>query len=138
MARFALLVFSWVLLVASTTLAETRLDPAAVNNATYEKGARVRGPLAIKLQILLDRAHDSPGLIDGREGQNLRNALRMFEERSNLPVDGKLDSQVWDLLQHGAEDVLVSYEVTEKDVKGPFIEKIPTDYAEMAQMKRLS
>lgn len=133
------LVLTWALFVASTALAEGRLDPAAVNSATYEEGAKeVRGPLLIKLQILLDRAHTSPGLIDGREGKNITNALRMFEERSNLPVDGKLDSRVWELLQRGTQDVLVRYELKAEDLEGPFVEAIPTDFAEMARMKRLS
>ena len=139
MVRFTLFVFSCFLLAASPVFAATRIDPEAVNKATYEKGAKVRGALAIKLQILLDRAHASPGIIDGRDGNNVRNALRMFEERSNLPADGKLSSQVWDLLQQGTtEDVIVRYELTPEDLKGPFVEEIPTDYAEMAQMKRLS
>jgi lipoprotein-anchoring transpeptidase ErfK/SrfK len=139
MVRLILSIFSSALLLASTVLAENRVDPAAVNKATYEDGAKkVRGPLAVKLQILLDRAHASPGIIDGREGVSVKNALRMFEERSNLPVDGKLDSQVWELLQRGTDDVLVHYELKAEDVDGPFVEKIPTDYAEMAQMKRLS
>ncbi len=139
MVRFALPIFSCALLVASTALAEKRVDPEAVNKATYEKDApEGGGPLAIKLQILLDRTHTSPGIIDGREGNNVTNALRTFEERSGLPVDGKLDAQVWELLQHGTEDVLVRYELKPEDLKGPFLEKVPTDYAEMAQMKRLS
>jgi lipoprotein-anchoring transpeptidase ErfK/SrfK len=134
-----LLAFLWALLVASTTQAETGLDPTAVNKATYAEGAKeVSGPLMVKLQILLDRAHASPGFIDGREGGNVRNALRMFEARSNLPVDGKLDPDVWGLLERGTEDVIVAYELTAEDVKGPFVEKVPTDYGEMAKMKRLS
>jgi lipoprotein-anchoring transpeptidase ErfK/SrfK len=139
MVRFALIFFPCFLLVASPAFAAKHIDPAAVNKATYEKGAEVRGVLAIKLQILLDRAHASPGIIDGREGKNLRNALRMFEERSALPLDGQLSSQLWDRLRRGTtEDVLVRYELTADDLRGPFVEKIPTDYAEMAKMKRLS
>jgi lipoprotein-anchoring transpeptidase ErfK/SrfK len=139
MVRYILSISSSALLVASTALAASRVDPESVNKATYERGAKeVRGPLAIKLQILLDRAHTSPGMIDGREGQNVKNALRMFEERSNLPIDGKLDPDVWGLLERGTEDVLVRYELKAEDLKGPFVEKIPTDYAEMAQMNRLS
>ena len=127
------------LFAACTALAAGHFDPAAVNQATYEEGAKkVQGPLAIKLQILLDRAHTSPGMIDGRQGKNVENAIRLFEERSNLPVDGKLDSRVWDLLQRGTKDVLVRYELKAKDLKGPFVETIPTDFAEMARMERLS
>jgi lipoprotein-anchoring transpeptidase ErfK/SrfK len=124
---------------AFTALAEGHLDPAAVNQATYEEGARkVQGPLAIKLQILLDHAHTSPGVIDGRQGKNVRDALRMFEEQSNLPVDGKLDSRLWELLEHDTTDVIVRYELKPQDLDGPFVETIPTDFAEMARMERLA
>ncbi len=134
-----LLIISLSLFAASMAFAEGNIDPAAVNKATYEEGAKqAQRPLAIKLQILLDRAHNSPGLIDGRQGENVTNALRMFEERSNLPADGKLNSEVWGLLQRDTADVLVRYELKAQDLEGPFVEKIPTDFAEMAQMKRLS
>jgi lipoprotein-anchoring transpeptidase ErfK/SrfK len=129
---------AWTMLAAVTVLAGSHLDPAAVNQATYEEGAKkVQGPLAIKLQVLLDRAHISPGLIDGRQGKNVENAIRIFEQRSNLPVDGKLDSGVWELLQRGTKDVLVRYELKVEDLEGPFVETIPTDFAEMARMERL-
>jgi lipoprotein-anchoring transpeptidase ErfK/SrfK len=139
MVRFTLLILFLALSAASTALAKTQLDAASVNNATYEEGGKaIRGPLAIKLQILLDRAHASPGLIDGRHGKNVTNALRMFEERSNLAADGKLDSKVWALLLQDTKEVLVRYELKAEDVEGPFVETIPTDFAELAQMKRLS
>ena len=107
MVRFALVAYFLTLLGASTTLAQGSLDIEAVNKATFEEGAKIGRPLTIKLQILLDRAHASPGIIDGRDGNNLKNALRMFEERSDMPNDGKLDPKVWDLLQHGTDEVLV-------------------------------
>jgi lipoprotein-anchoring transpeptidase ErfK/SrfK len=130
---------AWALFAAFTARAEGHLDPAAVNHATYKEGARkVQRPLEIKLQILLDRAHTSPGLIDGRDGKNVENAVRIFEERSNLPVDGKLDSGVWELLQRGTIDVLVRYELKAEDLEGPFVETIPADFAEMAHMERLA
>ena len=132
------LLVAWALFAPFTARAKGHLDPAAVNNATYvEDARRIQGPLAIKLQILLDRAHTSPGLIDGREGKNVENAIRSFEERSHLPVDGRLDSRVWELLQHDTKDVLVRYELQADDLKGPFVERIPTDFAEMARMERL-
>jgi lipoprotein-anchoring transpeptidase ErfK/SrfK len=125
--------------VTTTSRARDHITPTAVNKATYEDGGKEVGvPLAIKLQILLDRAHTSPGMIDGRKGENLMNALRLFEERSNLPVDGELDPAVWELLQRGTQDVLVRYEVKADDVEGPFIAAIPTDFAEMAGMESLS
>jgi lipoprotein-anchoring transpeptidase ErfK/SrfK len=139
MVRFTLLIFSCLLFVASPASAAKRIDPDAINKATFEKGAEARGPIEVKLQILLDRAHASPGMIDGRPGNNVKNALRMVEERSNLPADGKLTSQVWDKLLEGAtEDVIIRYQLTDDDLKGPFVDKIPKDYGEMAKMERLS
>ena len=133
------LVFCWGLCAACMSVAAAPLDPASVNNASYEAQAKeAQGPLTIKLQILLDRAHASPGLIDGRPGKNVTNALRFFEERSNLPADGKLDADVWKLLQRDTKDVLVRYELEDSDLEGPFVEVIPTDFAEMARMERLS
>src|SRR5690606_37666954 len=58
----------------------------------------------------------------------------------DLPVDGKLDEQVWRALTaaDGAPAV-VSYVITADDVKGPFLPSIPTtDYAAMARLDRLA
>ena len=132
-------IFCWGLFIAYTAVAAAQLDPNSVNNAIYDDRVKeAQGPLMIKLQILLDRAHTSPGLIDGRSGKNVTNALRGFEQRSNLPVDGKLDADVWKLLQLDTKDVLVRYELKDSDLEGPFVEAIPTDFAEMARMQLLS
>jgi peptidoglycan hydrolase-like protein with peptidoglycan-binding domain len=41
-------------------------------------------PAGIKLQVLLDRAHFSPGEIDGKFGENAKKALRGYEEAQQL------------------------------------------------------
>ena len=41
-------------------------------------------PVLIKAQVLLDRAHFSPGVIDGHDGDNFRRALAAFEEARDL------------------------------------------------------
>jgi peptidoglycan hydrolase-like protein with peptidoglycan-binding domain len=48
--------------------------------------------------VLLDRAHFSPGVIDGQEGSNLTLAISAFQEARRLTVDGKLSPAVWDAL----------------------------------------
>src|SRR6478609_9630813 len=51
-------------------------------------------PAVIHLQVLLDRAGASPGVIDGLDGANVRKAIAGFELLQGLPVDGKLDEEV--------------------------------------------
>ncbi|MGA0606385.1 L,D-transpeptidase family protein [Phenylobacterium sp. VNQ135] len=96
----------------------------------------LRGML-IRAQVLLDRAHFSPGVIDGTDGENLKNAVAAFERARNLPEDGMLDQEVWNLLVKDDQPVMTDYVVTEADVAGPFVDKIPTDYKEMAELEKL-
>jgi lipoprotein-anchoring transpeptidase ErfK/SrfK len=117
-------------------------DPASVNGANYEKsaGSSSKEPNAVvlKLQIMLDQAHFSPGVIDGLMGDNTVYALREFEKQSDLASDGRLDQEVWNALSTGNPKVLVTYIVTEADTQGPFAESIPKDYAAMAELDSLS
>lgn len=89
----------------------------------------------VKLEILLDRAGASPGVIDGFDGDNLRKAVRAFEAMAGLTVDGRVSSDVIGKLQIG-EPVIASYTITDKDV-ADLVSDIPSDYAEMAKLKFL-
>ncbi len=92
----------------------------------------------LRAQVLLARAHFSPGVIDGQDGGNVKNAIAAFETASGLPADGVMDDQVWTALAKDARPALTDYVITAEDVKGPFVAKIPTDYAEMAKLPALS
>jgi lipoprotein-anchoring transpeptidase ErfK/SrfK len=123
--------------VASASPAAADLDPATVNGAELADG-KASQDLILKLQILLDQAHVSPGVIDGRMGQSTSLALREFERKSGLPPDGELDEQAWVSLSDRAVDVLVRYEISQEDLDGPFVDKVPDDFAEMAKMDGLA
>lgn len=87
-------------------------------------------PFLVRLQILLDRAHFSPGVIDGFLGENTRKALAAYEGMRGLPVDGEPDAQSWASLANDRVIAMQTYEITEEDIDG--VEAIPRDYGERA------
>jgi len=118
-------------------------SPVAQPIDTAEWSAEPETPQAkrnamLRAQVLLARAHFSPGVIDGQDGGNVRNAIAAFEAAHALPVDGVMDDQVWVALSKDEQPALTDYVITAEDVKGPFVAKIPTDYAEMAKLPALS
>jgi peptidoglycan hydrolase-like protein with peptidoglycan-binding domain len=96
-------------------------------------------PAVIKVQVLLDRAHFSPGEIDGRLEENTRKAIATFGGAHGLSPDGKLSPQVWSGLVAASEGPIVKqYTIVESDVKGPFLEKLPSKMEEMSNLQHLS
>ncbi|WP_411287731.1 L,D-transpeptidase family protein [Phenylobacterium sp.] len=93
--------------------------------------------MLIRTQVLLSRAHFSPGVIDGQDGGNMRNAVGAFEAARGLPEDGLMDEKVWAALAGDTGPVMTDYTITADDVKGPFTPVIPKKYEDMAKLQRL-
>ncbi len=77
------------------------------------------------IQVALDRAGFSTGVIDGRMGANTRRAIDAYRQR------------------HGAEpspfpDPLLEYRITAEDEAGPFVSEIPTDLVEQSKLPALA
>lgn len=90
----------------------------------------------LEAQILLDRQHHSPGVIDGQQGSNTRRAIRAFEQAEGLPVDGKLDPDLMKRLRASSgEPLLVDYTVTKEDVAG--LVDVPDGMEAQAALDRL-
>lgn len=130
-------ILSFALILASSPALALTLD--TIENAVYEGGQLPEGQseLTVKLQVLMDRAGISPGVIDGYKGGMSESALLAFEEREGLNVDGILDAEVWTAL--GGDDarpILMSYTITQEDASG-LTENIPDDVRLKAQMEEL-
>lgn len=92
-------------------------------------------PQIARLQILLDRAHASPGAVDGLIGGNLSKAISALQNMAGLPSTGHLGPQIDELLAPYAQaPVLVPYAIAPEDVAGPFVPIMPHDYAEVAKL----
>ncbi|HET7411508.1 MAG TPA: L,D-transpeptidase, partial [Pararhizobium sp.] len=91
-----------------------------------------------KLQILLDREGASPGVIDGRMGDNVRKALDAYAAMSGKllkPSDAKF---IHDKLMATGGPAFQKYTITPSDAAGPYVASIPSDYAQKAQLTRMS
>lgn len=129
-------------LAVGTPSAADDLAPETVNLATFDGKAPPAGrqsALILKVQVLLDRRHFSPGVIDGFAGENVRKALSAFQRTRSLEPTGRLDKRTWAMLIEGHEvPVLGTYTITPDDVAGPFAKTIPADYGEKAKLKAMS
>ena len=114
----------------------------AIVNAAKETDSGVKdgvSPAILRAEVILDRVHASPGVIDGRDGANFEHALATYEAIKGLKVAKGLDDKVWGaLLKESGGPVLMEYTLTDKDVQGPFIPDIPKDYSEQAKLQTLA
>ena len=66
-------------------------------------------------------------------------ALRAFAEANGLPSGKILTPEIWSRLQQASGDpVIVEYTLTDQDVKGPFIDKLPSKLEDKKSLKKLN
>jgi lipoprotein-anchoring transpeptidase ErfK/SrfK len=129
---------AWASAVAPGSAAELKAE--RVNAAEFsgkQPPANEISPLAVRLQVLLARGHFSPGEIDGKFGENAKKALRAYAEAHQLANSDRLTQDVWQNLAQDDRPVLSTYEITSKDVAGPFLAKLPRKMEDMKHLSRL-
>jgi lipoprotein-anchoring transpeptidase ErfK/SrfK len=116
------------------------LSPDAINSAEPSKKSLSKDkatPAGVRLQVLLDRAHFSPGEIDGKFGENARKALRAYAEAQQLPSADRPTEEVWKALRADDRPIITDYTISGKDLAGPFLAKLPSKMEDMKDIQKL-
>jgi lipoprotein-anchoring transpeptidase ErfK/SrfK len=107
------------LVIMLTALAlTTQSRPADTHTAA-------RNTDAFALQVALDRAGFSPGVIDGKMGASTRRALSAYRQRNGRDPEPPADA-------------FQRYQITAEDAAGPFAKRIPQDLEQQAMLPALS
>ncbi|WP_295810294.1 L,D-transpeptidase [uncultured Nitratireductor sp.] len=91
-----------------------------------------------RFQVLLDRLGASPGVIDGRTGDNVNKAIRAYREITGQTLRTYDKEWVKAELERTGGDAFKDYTITAEDAAGPYIASVPSDYAHKAQLEALS
>jgi lipoprotein-anchoring transpeptidase ErfK/SrfK len=104
-----------VLALLLSTQGAPATQPRPVDSATLD---------AIAIQVALDRAGFSSGVIDGRTGANTKKALEAYRKREGRDIAA-------------VADPLLEYRITDADAAGPFSTAIPKDLVEQSKLPAL-
>ena len=91
----------------------------------------------LHIQVILDKLGFGPGVLDGRGGMSLVNALKGFQQSRGLTVTGKPDqATLRALYPYRSARPTVTLTLDAGVLQGPF-GNIPKDYADQAKLKAM-
>ena len=115
------------------TISPREEAPAALPPLNIKGREEVAG-----LQVLLDRAGASPGVIDGRFGSNVDKALEAYAEITGENLRSTDAAGIKAAIAASGGDAFALYEITPEDAAGPYVASIPADYSEKAKLERMA
>lgn len=93
----------------------------------------------LQLQVVLSKLGFSPGVLDGRSGESLNDALRGFQESRGLRKSGKVDAATLGALApYSGVAATRTLALTAQSLSGPFTYPVPKDEAEKAKLPALN
>ncbi|NTE86859.1 L,D-transpeptidase [Agrobacterium rubi] len=92
----------------------------------------------VALQVFLDREGISPGVIDGKMGDNVNKAIAAWQDMTGERLDPNNTDDILERLRNTGGLAIVDYTITAADAAGPYVASIPDDYAEKAQLPAMA
>ena len=111
--------------------------PASTWAAPGTQGSPIKGEL-FHAQVLMSVHGFSPGVIDGKEGESFKLALRSFQEANGLERTGKLDGPTRASLLRRNRPSTIDVRLTAEDVAGPFVYPFPKEPEAQAKLEFLA
>lgn len=123
-----------VLFVAGITLAAANRPVKPVRKTPPPPDRQI-----LRVQVLLDRAHVSPGQIDASRGMVTHVMLAAFQAQHGLPSSGEPDDATVQAMEQGQQSLptLITYTIVYDDVRGPF-NPLPGDIMKQAKLPALN
>ncbi len=121
---------AWIALLVATVALSAAKRPA-------KKSPRPVDESALRVQVLLDRAHFSPGQIDASVGNVTKLMLTAFQTQRSLSVTGAADDATTQALEQQSVPTVVNYTIVYDDVRGPF-NPLPSDIMAQANLPALN
>lgn len=122
----------------SVALFVTAITLPAAKRPVKKAPARVDQQI-LRIQVLLDRAHFSPGQIDASQGNVTHLMLTAFQSQNNLPATGNPDDATMQMLEQNQQSAptTVNYTIVYDDVRGPF-NPLPPNMMDQAKLPALN
>jgi lipoprotein-anchoring transpeptidase ErfK/SrfK len=93
----------------------------------------------LQLQVVLSKLGFSPGVLDGRQGESLNDALRGFQESRGLAKSGKLDTATQNALApYAGIEATKKLALTHASLSGPFTFPMPHEESDKAKLPALN